>query len=67
MSNNEQALEKELTFTRFDRMSEQYPDGAAVIYLGERFSYARLRDLSERFAGSLVDMGVKKGDRVGMK
>jgi long-chain acyl-CoA synthetase len=64
MSNNEQALEKELTFTRFDRMSEKYPDSAAVVYLGESFSYARLRDLSERFAGSLVDMGVKKGDRV---
>jgi len=53
-----------LTFTRFDRMSEKYPDNAAVVYLGESFSYARLRDLSERFAGSLVDMGVKKGDRV---
>jgi long-chain acyl-CoA synthetase len=64
MRNNEQALEKELTFTRFDRMSEKYPDNAAVVYLGEKFSYARLRDLSERFAGSLVDMDVKKGDRV---
>ncbi|OPX36513.1 MAG: AMP-dependent synthetase, partial [Desulfobacteraceae bacterium 4484_190.2] len=64
MSNNEQAWEKELTFTRFDRMSEKYPDRAAVVYLGENFSYARLRDLSERFAGSLVDMGVRKGDRV---
>ena len=61
---NEDALEKELTFTRFDRMSEHYPDRTAVLYLGERFSYARLRDLSERFAGSLADMGVKKGDRV---
>jgi long-chain acyl-CoA synthetase len=53
-----------LTFTRFDRMSERYPNRTAVVYLGERFSYARLRDLSERFAGSLADMGVKKGDRV---
>ena len=60
----EGALEKELTFTRFDRMSELYPDRTAVLYLGERFSYARLRDLSERFSGALVDMGVKKGDRV---
>jgi long-chain acyl-CoA synthetase len=59
-----EALEKELTFTRFDRMSERYPDQTAVVYLGERFSYTRLRDLSERFAGSLVDMGIKKGDRV---
>ena len=61
---NDEALEKELTFTRFDRMCERYPDRTAVIYLGEHFSYSRLLDLSERFAGSLVDMGIKKGDRV---
>jgi long-chain acyl-CoA synthetase len=59
-----EALETELTFTRFDRMSELYPDRTAVVYLGENFSYSRLRDLSERFAGALADMGVKKGDRV---
>jgi long-chain acyl-CoA synthetase len=64
MGSNERMLEKELTFSRFDAMSERYPDKPAVIYLGKRFSYARLRDLSEKFAGSLVDMGVKKGDRV---
>ena len=57
-------MEKELTFTRFDRMSERYPGRTAVLYLGKRFSYSELRDLSERFAGSLVDMGVSKGDRV---
>ena len=58
------ALEKELTFTRFDRMSERYPDRTAVVYLGQHYSYNQLRNLSERFAGALVDMGVKKGDRV---
>jgi len=61
---NDEALEKELTFTRFDRMCQRYPDRTAVIYLGEHFSYSRLLDLSERFAGSLADMDVKKGDRV---
>ena len=64
MATTEQELEKELTFSRFDRMSERYADQTAVLYLGERFSYARLRELSERFAGSLADMGVNKGDRV---
>ena len=64
MKREEKAPAGELTFTRFDAMSEQYPDRPAVIYLGKRFSYARLRDLSERFAGSLADMGVMKGDRV---
>jgi long-chain acyl-CoA synthetase len=64
MKINEEELEKELTFTRFDQMSERYPDRTAVLYLGERFSYARLRELSERFAGALSGLGVKKGDRV---
>lgn len=45
-------------------MSERYPERTAVIYLGERFSYSRLRDLSERFAGALGELGVDKGDRV---
>jgi long-chain acyl-CoA synthetase len=57
-------LEKELTFTRFDCMSERYPDRTAVVYLGQHYSYSQLRNLSERFAGALVDLGVKKGDRV---
>jgi len=61
---SEQDLEKELAFTRFDRMSETYPDRPAVVYLGTSFCYRRLRDLSERFAGSLSDLGVGKGDRV---
>ncbi|MBW1788276.1 MAG: AMP-binding protein [Deltaproteobacteria bacterium] len=57
-------LENELTITRFRKMAERYPDRTAVIYLGERYSFAGLRDLSDRFAGALTDMGVKKGDRV---
>ena len=57
-------LTEELTFTRFDRMSAKYPDRTALIYLGERFSYRRLRELSERFAGGLAALGVGKGDRV---
>jgi len=64
MNRNQDDWEKEVTFTRFDRMSEKYPEKTAIVYLGERFSYSRLRDLSERFAGSLADLGVKKGDRV---
>jgi long-chain acyl-CoA synthetase len=64
MNQDSKALENELTFTRFDRMSERYPDKTAVIFLGHRFSFSHLRDLGERFAGALVDLGVKKGDRV---
>lgn len=64
MHNSTAALEKEVTFSRFDRMSEIYPHRPAVVYLGEKFSYRQLRDLSERFAGALADLGVAKGHRV---
>jgi len=64
MNTGAQSLDNELTFTRFDRMSEIYSNRPAVMYLGETFSYRRLRELSERFAGGLRTLGVKKGDRV---
>jgi long-chain acyl-CoA synthetase len=64
MQTNNSDLSTELTYTRFDRMVEKYPRNTAVVYLGERFSYHRLYDLSARFAGALKDMGVCKGDRV---
>ena len=61
---NRSALERELTFTRFEEMCALHPDNTAVVYLGERVSYSRLQDLSLRFAGALQSMGVNKGDRV---
>lgn len=64
MKSGTDALPTELTYSRFDRMSEQFPNRPAVIFLGERFSYRRLRMLSERFAGALDALGIGKGDRV---
>ncbi len=57
-------MEDELTFTRFFRMCEKYPDRPAIIYLGEKFSYSRLKDLIDRFATSLIKLGIGKGDKV---
>jgi long-chain acyl-CoA synthetase len=57
-------LEKELSFSRFDLMARTYPDHTAVVYLGEKFSYQRLHDLTERFAGGLQALGIAKGDKV---
>ena len=45
-------------------MCEKYPDQSAIIYLGERFSYSRLKDLIDRFATSLAQLGIGKGDKV---
>jgi long-chain acyl-CoA synthetase len=57
-------LENELVFTRFEQMCEKYPDRPAVVYLGENFTYRRLRDLIDRFATSLTRFGIGKGDKV---
>ncbi len=57
-------MEPELVFTQFERMSGKYPDRPAVIYLGEKFSFSRLRNLIDRFATALHRLGLKKGDRV---
>lgn len=57
-------MEPELTFTQFDKIIEKYPDRTAIVYLGEKFTYAHLRELIRRFATALHQLGVKKGDKV---
>jgi long-chain acyl-CoA synthetase len=57
-------MKDELTFTQFERMCEKYPDRPAIIYLGEKFTYTRLRNLIDRFTTALNRLGVRKGDKV---
>jgi len=57
-------MEAELTFNQFERMSQKYPDRPAIIYLGEKFTFARLRNLIDRFGTALRHVGVRKGDKV---
>lgn len=55
---------REFTFTRFFEMAERHPERAALVYLGARFTYRRLRSDVERFAAALARLGVKRQDRV---
>ncbi len=55
---------QEYTFSRFEEACAQYPDNDAVIFLGQRFTYRRLKELADRFAAGLDQRGIKKGDRV---
>jgi acyl-CoA synthetase (AMP-forming)/AMP-acid ligase II len=54
----------ELLIRCFERACEKYPDRAAIIYIGEKFSYRRLKELIDRFATALYDLGVRKNDKV---
>ena len=54
----------ELVFSAFYRECEKHPENTALIYLGEKFSYRKLRDLIDRFATGLHALGVGKGDKI---
>jgi long-chain acyl-CoA synthetase len=41
-----------------------YRDKTALIYLGEKYSFTRLRELSERIGTGFSALGVRPGDRV---
>jgi long-chain acyl-CoA synthetase len=52
------------TFTRFEEMCDKVPGNTALYYLGEKFTYSRLRSLIDRFAAGLVNIGVRPHDRI---
>ncbi len=53
-------------FSTFADTARRRSDHTAVIYLGNRFSYRRLKDLAERFASSLINLGVEPGQKIMM-
>jgi long-chain acyl-CoA synthetase len=59
-----EAYKEEYTFSRFEEMCQKYPGNTALYYLGEKFSYSRLKKLIDRFAAGLAEIGVEPQDRV---
>ena len=47
-----------------DEMAAARPDSDAVVFRGERLSFAELRDRADTLARALLALGVRKGDRV---
>lgn len=46
--------------------ARKYPDRACTIFKGARITYQEMDEITDRLAGALASMGVKKGDRVGI-
>lgn len=53
-------------FYFLDESARKYPDKACTIFKGASISYREMSQLTDRLAASLADLGVKKGDRVGI-
>ncbi len=51
-------------YSLFEKTAEKYPDKTAVVYIGTRYSYAKLKDMAERLSVSLSEQGVHPGEKV---
>ena len=49
-----------------DDAAAKHGDKSCIDFLDRRWSYAEIKELADRFARGLVDLGVKPGDRVGL-
>ncbi len=53
-------------FYFLEEAAKKYPDRACTIFKGAVISYKEMNGLTDHMAAALCDLGVKKGDRVGI-
>lgn len=51
---------------QLEKNARECPEKTAVIFRGSKMDYRELNDIVNRLAGSLLEMGLRKGDRVGL-
>lgn len=49
-----------------DQTAERVPDKVCIHFLGKKYTYAQVHDLSNKIAKGLQALGVSKGERVGL-
>ncbi|MBT3337785.1 MAG: long-chain fatty acid--CoA ligase [Anaerolineae bacterium] len=53
-------------FHFLEEAAKKYPDKACTIFKGATISFKEMDEITDALAGALADMGVKKGDRIGI-
>ncbi len=49
-----------------EESARKYPNSPCTIFKGAKITYTEMNDLTDRLAAGLADIGIKKGDRVGL-
>jgi long-chain acyl-CoA synthetase len=53
-------------FQLLEQTARKYPDAPCTIFKGAKISFREMNEITDRLAAGLADLGVKKGDRVGI-
>lgn len=53
-------------FKLLEEAAEKYPDRPCTIFKGAVITYREMNELTDRLAAGLTEIGIKKGDRVGI-
>jgi len=51
-------------FSAFEEVAKRRAQNTAIIYLGTRYSYLKLKDMAESLAAALGQIGIKPGQRI---
>jgi long-chain acyl-CoA synthetase len=58
-----EGLPSDTVYGYFEGTADKFHNKIALIYLGKKYSYTELKELIERFAASLQELGVKRYDK----
>ena len=53
-------------FYFLEESARKYPDTPCTIFKGARISFKEMNEITDQVAAAIIDLGVKKGDRVGI-
>jgi long-chain acyl-CoA synthetase len=49
-----------------EQAAQKYPESPCTIFKGGKITYKEMEELTNRLAAGLIELGIKKGDRVGI-